>query len=153
MNRKGLTLIELMVYIVLSMMLTTLLCLLGLSVYRTAQQRAQANDDVLMLSIALHRIARDLKQGFAIKEASKHRCIVTVNKKDLGWVYKKGKLMRYTGHYNMLTQKWSHVGSSQLATSVDDIKFTYDWHDTLLKGISCQLSKSHITLKLYTGLL
>lgn len=154
MNKQGLTLKELMAYLALTVMITTLTSILSLSLYRTAQQRTAANDAVLSISIALHSLARDLKEVpiCAIKEASNQSCIITGTNKDLGWVYKKDKLMRYTGDYNQLTKQWSQRGSSQLASSLHGCTFTYHWQKGHLKGISCRLSKYHITLELYVGL-
>ena len=153
MNKRGLTLIELLIYLAISALLVTLLCSLMTSLYTSAQQRANANDIALTLSVALMTIARDIKchPSTKIKECGLHYCIITSDGKDLGWVYKKGKLMRYTGYYNVLTKKWAHVASSQLARPVHEVTFTYHWQDALLKGISCRLSTHHLTLQLYTG--
>ena len=153
MNKRGLTLIELLIYLAISVLLVTLLCSLMISLFTSAQQRAKANDTALTLSVALMTIARDIKSHSSarIKECGLHYCIITRDGKDLGWIYKKGKLMRYTGHYNVLTKKWAQVGSSQLARPVHEVLFTYHWQGALLKGISCRLSTHHLTLQLYTG--
>ena len=147
MHKKGLTLIELLIYLAISVLLITVLCSLMVSLYTSAQQRSHANDTALTLSVALMTIARDIKNRphALIKECSSHHCIITKNDKDLGWVYKKGKLMRYTGHYNLLTKKWASVASSQLSR-LDEVDFACN-----SQGICCTLSKDHITLTLYTG--
>ncbi len=155
MNRNGLSLIELMIYLAISMLVVTLFCSLMIALYTSAQQRAHSNDTALTLCIALNTIAQDSKRFTGIKEASAHRCIITTEDKDLGWVFKKGKLMRYAGYYNTTTRKWAHVSSSQLAAGLTQVQFSYECLSKCqgghLIGIQCHLTKNNISLTQYTG--
>ncbi len=159
MSKTGTTLIEVLLYLLLSMMILTGTSQLILSTYSSVQNHIKRADSLIQLSCALSYFARDIKkanrEGFRVVDLRKDRCIYHVEGKDYGWLLKKGRFMRYAGHYNSTTNKWHNVSVSMLASSVQAIVFTYTYTSGAVTGIACELTSdsSHLSVFIALGAL
>jgi hypothetical protein len=152
---SGLTLIELLVYMALSLLLITLTGSLGIPFYSSALKRTHTIDRALEMSVALHCMARDIKGNDKIefKEQRDQVCIITQNGVDIGWLYNKGMLLRCVGQYEKASNEWKSSAKSLLATGLHKVKFSYHTSCNKKCSVSCYLESGSISLEQYIGVI
>ncbi len=152
MTKSGMTLLEIAIYLFLSMLSLTLASSLIISLVSSARHATEINETALELSIALHHLAEDLKCAQYLKELGNTSCIMATSAGDIGYVAKQGNLMRYSGLYTHSTKTWSRRSSSLLAYGLDKIRFRYSNSQDNVHEVHCQLVKRNQSYELYQGI-
>ena len=143
-----------MLYLLISMALITVILHVGLHCYSTAYKTSAKHEACLQLAVALLYFGYDCKKaslkGWNAQKPLPNRCLLRVDKKDIGWFIKKNRLMRYVGHYNPFTKKWSHLSTSVVVHQIESADFKYTYNNNRCVGITCHLTKrvhdSHVSV-------
>jgi hypothetical protein len=126
----GITHIELLLYIALSLFLQVLTLSISTQIPLLISHEIQRNERSISSLLALLQWDDDLKKAVTenrckIKLLKSSACIFTVHEKDCGWVAKKGLLIRYEGIYDELSCRWKHISSSRVLTKLDSCSFAW----------------------------
>ena len=148
MNFPGTTLIEVIIYLALSMIIITGTGRLMINTYTSIASHTKRNDTLIQLSCALQYFAHDVtnatSMGFTPKVLASNQCIFTLDGTDCGWLVKKGRLMRYRGHYDVPRGTWRHRSVSMIAGTGTNLALAYIFKNTILTGIHCTLRNDAI---------
>ena len=144
MNKPGLSLFEVLIYLLISMFIITGTSRVLFNLYTSLQSHRGRQESLIDLGCALGYVTRDLKNsyqegGYVYKVLEPKRLIFSVRGKDYGWLIKKTKLMRYQGQYSVSTGSWKHLSVSMIA-SITGGTFIYTMKGSILIGIQCSLS-------------
>ena len=155
-DKAGISLIEVLLYLLLSMSIITYTSRLLLITYRSALRHMKRHDSFIQISCALSYLASDIKkarcEGFNAGELGPECCIFKLGNYDCGWLLKRGRLMRYRGHYNTTTKKWSKLSVSLIVSQISSISFLYETKNGVLQGIACDITSHTDSLGLFIAM-
>lgn len=152
---KGSSLIEVLLYVLLSMMISIGTLYLTMQVYKASRDHMSRQDDLLQLGCALSCLVKDIHDAslepFHLRSEAGDCLIFRRGEADCGWFVKKGRLMRYTGEYNPYTQSWAHRSVSMIAGSAASLSISYSYRKGVLVGVTCRLKSAHHQLEQFSA--
>lgn len=152
MNKLGLSLIEVMLSLFLSMTLLITMNRIWVSLVSLNHVTNQ-HENIVQLAIALTRWAADVRSADQVVVmpgvTENSQCILKLQDTYCGWFVKKGKLMRYAGTYSLSGKEWSHLSTSLLMGSLEKVRFRYFTKGMKVVCIeACFIRNERNTLKL-----
>ena len=154
-TKKGFSLFELLISLTFSTLMISMVCAFGIHVFRSVRAQGKSVERLLECACALDSLEKDVVQavqeGYLLTRAEKTACIFRLAAKDIGWIVKNNRLMRYEGRFNESTNTWSGVSSSRLV-SYAQINFAYDYKNGRCIGIHSVFSTDTSYLERYSAL-
>lgn len=138
---KGFLLIEFLVYLALFSLLALLVATFLVQSYALLQKHAIIAERTLRLHLASDLLRRDMeKASSATIDWDCQRNVAKVHYIDfqgrlrflcIGWLLKKGRLMRSEGVYDFVHNRWQQQVQSVVADKVTLLRFHYQKDETL----------------------
>jgi prepilin-type N-terminal cleavage/methylation domain-containing protein len=128
--RKGFTLIECLIYLVLIAFIATI----SISAIKQLWDvciRSEKKRTLLINMMAAHDVLlHDLQQAPQTKKKWKicdASCLIwrNQNEEDRGWVHEEGSLFRITGIYDSKKKSWQKKSKNLVAPGIQKVQFTY----------------------------
>ena len=138
--KKGFSIIEILVYLFISSLISIFLGYLALDIYKNTSQIYKNFDEYIQLTVAFNKMVDDLK----------NLNISTIKKINNNELVFRDKLQDFTFQ---IDSKKRLVKSSNRSTifsnNMKQIKFTPDFKDNSLCGIYCYVEKNNFYLSKY----
>ncbi len=139
---KGISLIELLVYLSVSTILLNLALLASLTVQKTCRMQIAHAEQWVQLGIALERIIDDVHQtkpsDWVIKE--NNRMVFLLANTHCGWALDKKRLVRVTGFYDKGAHEWSSRAMSVILDAVESFSLEYIYVQRKLVGVKIAIA-------------
>ena len=122
-NRKGILLVEFMIYLILFSIMAMLSASWVSYVWGHYIKQAQERHDVMTLYVAHDVLARDIKGMQHVIYCDLEYLVAQMEKDCIGWRKKKDQLLRIQGSYNITTKKWSAATQNSIVQPIDELSF------------------------------
>lgn len=141
-QKKGMTLLEILIYLSCWALLITLAGYAALKVHESIRISSTITDRWLQLALAMHQLKRDIKTYTKnpLRRTDKNYLICGHHEGDIGWTVDKGRLIRITGKYHPGSCMWSKRAISVVLEAAEELLFFYYYKKARLIGIRCILS-------------
>ncbi len=151
-NVRGVTLIEVLLYLMLSsmMLVGTMSIVMHLNSFITEHMRRQ--DELIQLACGLACLKHDIHEFSSLKEYRTHRLIGTLKGRDCLWWVKKKRLIRSYGTYDQQKKMFYPYSHSLIAAPVSSFSCSYSVHDGRVVGVTCTLISPHHEISLLIAL-
>lgn len=139
---KGISLIELLVYVSCSAILMSLTLYAAFSLRQVSAASIRSAQNWVNLGCALQRMADDIRTTKAADWKGRHTRVAVFSrlKKDCGWMKDKKRLIRVTGTYDGRVGDWSNRSVSVIIDAIEDLSFQYRYSADRLIGVKVKLS-------------
>lgn len=143
--QNGTSLLELLIYLLCTVLISTLGGHLALSYMLEARQRTARVDAWVQLALALDRVHDDLKlapaDSLLWKKRTAEVLIFRLGQKDCGWYCQRGRIVRITGIYDKNENHWSERASSVILDAAESLRFRCKHRDDKLSGVKVSITK------------
>lgn len=145
MNKRGFSLIELLVYLSSSLLLYAATLQLMHLFQATLQQKTRGVDISLDIAIALEALNTDIASLAYIpaqwKETALSNLIFNNGHVDIGWIVDTQRLIRITGDYCQATKKWKRKAVTVFLRHIHLFECIYFYKNGLVHAIRCTVEK------------
>ena len=144
---KGFSLLETMVYLACSVLLSALAYQLLFALYQKGYQRVRCSDAYVSTALALDRFhsrIKDIeKHGLRCIKRDKHVFIVRdiQELKDYGWTLKDARFILISGQFNTQNRSWSHRATGVVLDNVVSVHFRFFGQRAKLVGVQLTITK------------
>jgi hypothetical protein len=144
-NARGISLIEILVYLFISSILLLSMHRLFLNLITFSMRHTHQQDDLLQIACGLNRLAQDLNELSSLKEYSSDMIVGSIKGRDYIWRVKNGRLLRGEGTWS-ITRRFVIHSQSLLASSLSSITFKYVIIQNRVVGVICTIKSCYHTL-------
>lgn len=126
MHKPGFTLLEMLVYIALSILSISLLSMALGGIYTHIMSAITTTNQRIQVHVALKCMEKDIMQASSIVKCLPDQIIVCNSTRDrfIGWMVVANKLIRRCGVYDVLTHTWKQRISQKLAMGIASLDIT-----------------------------
>lgn len=129
MNNRGSVILQLLFYMSIVTLITTISLTLATSFYKSLKDGDHQIENLYDACVILRYIIKDLKQASIDKDSWKkiepNYFIAQVNGSDVGWKINKNKLYRITGQYNKSLNRWSKRAASLVSCNCKEFQLKF----------------------------
>jgi hypothetical protein len=138
---KGISLIELLVYVSCSAILMSLTLYTAFSLRQVSVASIRSAQNWVQLGCALQRMVDDIRTAKATDWKARHAqsAVFSLLKKDCGWMKDKKRLIRVTGTYGRSAGVWNSRAVSVIIDAIEDLLFQYKYSANRLVGVKIKL--------------
>jgi type II secretory pathway component PulJ len=159
-KRLGYTLLELVVYLSLSVILSMVLGRIAMQLYQYSLFSHKAIHVMNERSLCFDVMRRDLMSASGAREKwDMHACvfemclidgdqIVTVH---VGFAIKNGRVLRYEGEYDFIHHCWVKRCASVLCEGVSSLQWEYEMQDDMVRGVWVTYDSNKKYMRLRNG--
>lgn len=146
---KGFTLLEMLVYISLSLISIVLLSMATSGIYTHIIKAITTTNDRVQLHIAMTCMKKDVEHCSKVVLVKEDELLLETPKGNIAWLLVGSNLVRRTGIYNAHMANWSKKNSQKLAYNIDTLNF-YSAQRSIIAEITLAsyVLKSFITPKI-----
>ncbi len=148
---KGMSLVEVLIYLVCWSLLMSLSGYAVVTMYQVAKKSSTAIEHMMQLAIALHRITDDLHHASSWKKRGQDAAIFVLKEQDCGWLIDKKRLLRVTGCYHRGRRTWSHRAISVVLDSLESLSFNYAFKQGRLVGVKVRLCQENCSMEAFVA--
>ncbi len=152
--KPGFTLLESLVYLLLTTLIAGLSLHIGALFYHTIAMHLEDSSVEVLSLLALQSFKKDIQR--ACKEEASWKCIkgsmivFSDGVTDYGWAHEDGCLLRYQGVFRIKAQNWKRSTKSKVLSQVCSVRFKV-YKQEYIQGVEIELllKDSSIPLHLF----